>query len=224
MSTAIVIAKNERDEVLIGQSSPYLIDHPDYGLTANEQRVYFTNPNAKKKLSKTFNELLSRIPSIIARHGSVKIKISKESIENKGAYFSGKYRSDLALYPPGLIKGQTDRQAPRVAAQREFKEETGVDIKLDRFIPCANDPNVFLLDLTNDEADDVLASWQAMDTRNEGEVFNLHLEPLATLDRNTLNPESKDALNACLPTPGGRRRRTLRKSVLSRTRRKARRL
>jgi len=199
----VLAVKPTTQEVLIGQTSDWLIKNPTFGLRKEQQHVKLTQASTEDE---AFAFLLRQIPTLVPPNSSIQIKIPRESIENRGTYFTGKYYSNLNLHKPGFIKGGIKSgETPRKAAQREFEEETGIRVKDTRFKPCAG--NVFRLELNNQEAARVKASWDTMNAANKGEVFNLAWTPIATLDKASLNPESEAAYPCLVATPGGKRTR-----------------
>ena len=234
--SVVVLAINQQ-KVLVGQTSRFLMETP-FELMRDDQRVYFNKASSEDD---AFNILLGRIPAletkIVGKLGKTpalaaatppppppstthRVKISRESIERKSGYFTGRYYSTVDLFPAGFVKGGIKTgESPEDAAQREFQEETGFLITdKTRFKQCAS--NVFRLDLTDQEAADVEASWKAMDDLNQGEVFNLKWTPITGLKKKSLNEESQPA-HACLfKKPGGKRTR---KSLRTKRRHTARR-
>jgi predicted NUDIX family NTP pyrophosphohydrolase len=214
----VLAVKPTTQEVLIGQTSDWLIKHPTFGLTKEQQHVKLTQASTEDE---AFDFLLGQIPTLVPPNSSIQIKIPRESIENRGTYFTGKYYSNLKLHKPGFIKGaEKTGESLQKAAQREFEEETGIRVKDTRFKQCGR-TNVFRVKLNDQEAARVEASWKAMNAANKGEVFNLKWTPIATLDKATLNPESEAAYPCLVATPGGKRR--TRKSLRTKRRHTTRR-
>ena len=212
----VVLAINKK-RVLVGQTSDWLIKNPTFGLRKEQQHVKLTQASTEDE---AFAFLLGQIPTLVPPNSSIQIKIPRESIENRGTYFTGKYYSNLNLHKPGFIKGaEKTGESLQKAAQREFQEETGIRVKDTRFKQCGT-TNVFRVELNDQEAARVEASWTAMNAANKGEVFNLAWTPIATLDKASLNPESEAAYPCLVATPGGKRTR---KSLRTKRRHTARR-
>jgi hypothetical protein len=119
--------------------------------------------------------------------------------------------------PPGFIKGKIENipgavppqlEADNVAAEREFREETGVrGIDPGRFIPLrvAGNVHIVRLDLTDAEAAQIIPSWTRLTIIRE--IANLQWQPINAVLANRLNynQESQQAFQdlaaIALPPP-----------------------
>ena len=88
------------------------------------------------------------------------------------------------------------------AAQREFNEEVFTNFDPNRFRPLGAVERIdcFHLDLSVQEANDVVANWRRSHNANLGEVNNVRFEPYAAIGGLPLNPESRKVMRL-LPAP-----------------------
>ena len=102
----------------------------------------------------------------------------------------------------GFIKGTIESgETPQQTAAREFKEETFTELPIDRFVQVQ--PNVFKVDVTDEEATAILQNWETHFKKGFGELVELKWVPIKDIPSLSLNRDSQGAVKYL----GGRRTR-----------------
>ena len=130
-----------------------------------------------------------------------------DKIVQKQGYYTTRFIDKTRSIPPGFIKGGMEgSESPQQAAAREFEEETFTKLPVDRFVEIA--PNVYKVDVTDEEADAILRKWKKSFMNGFGELVDLKWMNVSNVHRSKdiLNTESQAALQY-LPKSGGRRTR-----------------
>jgi 8-oxo-dGTP pyrophosphatase MutT (NUDIX family) len=208
----IVLATSGRD-VLISQSGKWLTDVKKDPKIFQLQKI----PGTATGLAAAKQEALRRADSI----GS-DIKYTPLVWKTNPDRWSTRFLTPMN--PPGFIKGtfpdsDFKGETEAAAAVREFKEETGYDIRRFPLQPTTAS-GVFTVEIPESEKAAVIASWKAMG--REGEIYELRWEPIVDIRKDValLNAESKTAVQF-LPVVAGKRKTRRRKSKTIRMKRAA---
>ena len=193
MTTVIVFAMNQ-NRVLIGAAGKWLMDDKP---SAEKQAIARAQRTTSDDPYYAFADLFATRPA-----NTLMSKITK-----KEDYFTTRFVDTTRPNPPGFIKGGIESgETPQQTAAREFEEETFTKFPVERFVEVA--PNVYKIDITNEEAEPIVPKWQTNFKNGFGELLKLNWMSVSNVHRSKdmLNSESQTALQY-LPRSGGRRTR-----------------
>jgi 8-oxo-dGTP pyrophosphatase MutT (NUDIX family) len=143
-----------------------------------------------------------------------------DSMKNHVIY-KKKYQYMIPKNTYGFVKGSIEKDETDIqAAQRELKEETGLELPYSYFTDVEyfttnKDPRtnpVFTISVPNDMRDKISKELKERNHRNEGEIFSHHWAPIRQL-HHTLNSNSKavrDRIMSKRVARGGKTRRSIR--------------
>jgi 8-oxo-dGTP pyrophosphatase MutT (NUDIX family) len=219
MATVKVVAIN-RNRVLIGKSGVWATQGlPD--AVANQIRdMQRSNlPNEED----AFNQVKRRIAQVTALlPGDETVNLRREPVRRptqQDPTFS--FRFYKSRENPGVIKGEIELgEDPRVAAAREFREETGFRLpNPDLLIDLG--ANTFVIVVPNLTANAIIRTWEEMVERREGELTELNWEAITPGRLAQLNQQSREAIEFARASGvqiGGKRRSTRGRRALRKTR------
>lgn len=189
MTKAIALILHDK-KVLLGQSGKWLIDsipEDKKAEFAEKQRSYETDKD------KAEAEIRKNLPA----------RTHMRPLVKKDTYYTAKF---LKISPPnkqGFIKGDIEKgESAEAAIAREVKEETFTKFPASRFKKVHT--NIFTIELTDDEAKDIVHNWRTQFNKKIGELVSLKWVDIKDLKKDDVNSDSKTA-HEYLPTAGGDR-------------------
>jgi hypothetical protein len=187
MPKAIALILHDK-KVLLGSSGKWLMDTTPKNKKdelAKNQRSYETDK------AKAEAEILKRLPA----------GVHMKPIVKKADYYTTKFLKTSPPNKQGFIKGDIETgESGEVAIAREVEEETFTKFPARRFKQVHG--NIFMIELTDAEAKDIVQNWRAQFTKNIGELVALKWEPIKDLKEDDVNSDSTTAFKY-LPKPGG---------------------